>query len=393
MSAFAAHAGAKRLLDLLLTTDPKMREPLALQLLCTLLYTCWALLARFLFVPLQLTPAWFGHGLVVHQVLAIVTAYPLLRSGRTLGWSDPYLGIAQTLWAGLALVVGYAVLEPIRPLILQTLCMVQVFGFLSLKPKAARIVGACVVAMLLTMLGVMCWLNPPGFRPVTEGLKIIISSVIIGLLAWQSSRFSQFRELVTQDKQALRAALAEVQRITLMDSLTGLPNRQHLQQRLDVECERMRRTGSPLSVALIDLDHFKQVNDTFGHAAGDDVLAGFAQAAREALRETDIVGRWGGEEFLVLLPGTLPDEAAGKSLERLRQLLDTRELSAAAPGLRARFSAGIACAAVGESQEGLMARADKALYEAKAGGRDRSCVAQPADTEEEPRATPGGMGQ
>lgn len=369
------HPVARMLGDLFLGVDPKTRVPIGMQLLATLLYACWAALVYFIAIPLGLLPRWFGHAVVAHQLIVIVTVYPLVRSGLTQGWPDPYLSVPQTLWAGLALVTAYAVAEPARPIVLQTLCMVQVFGFLGLQPRSARLVGAAMIAMLMAMLGAMCLIDPPGFSPLAETLQIAITSFIIALLAWQSSRFARFRQHVSADKQALKTALAEVARIALLDGVTGLPNRQALQQRLEAECERTRRTGSPFCVALIDLDHFKRVNDTHGHAVGDEVLAGFAKAARDVLRESDVVGRWGGEEFVVLLLDTVPGDEEAKALERLRRVLDAREVSASAPALRVRFSAGMACAAIGEPQERLMARADKALYEAKAGGRNRICVA------------------
>jgi diguanylate cyclase (GGDEF)-like protein len=128
-------------------------------------------------------------------------------------------------------------------------------------------------------------------------------------------------------------------------------------------------------VALLDLDHFKQVNDQHGHRVGDEVLVRFAMVAREVLRQTDLIGRWGGEEFMVLLPDTDPAQLGLIGLDRLRERLARTQVSGAAADLRVRFSAGIACAVTGETTEQLMARADQALYQAKAAGRDRCQIA------------------
>jgi len=159
------------------------------------------------------------------------------------------------------------------------------------------------------------------------------------------------------------AALANV------DALTGLPNRRHTAQQAESALEESRRLGQPLTLALIDLDHFKTINDRSGHAGGDQVLREFARLARETLRASDAFGRWGGEEFLLAMPGATLDVALAV-VERLR----TVALTIAVPGcedVRVSLSAGLA---VNESQrhslEALLARADIALYRAKHDGRN-----------------------
>jgi diguanylate cyclase (GGDEF)-like protein/PAS domain S-box-containing protein len=154
--------------------------------------------------------------------------------------------------------------------------------------------------------------------------------------------------------------LGKVQDLARRDSLTGLPNRRALEEQLPQVMARARRRLSPLSVALLDIDHFKAYNDTHGHLAGDEVLRACARAWDAALRGEDTIVRFGGEEFLVLLPDTSPDCAA-EIVERLR----------AATPMGQTCSAGLACWDHAESIEELLARADKALYLAKAGGRNR----------------------
>jgi diguanylate cyclase (GGDEF)-like protein len=121
-----------------------------------------------------------------------------------------------------------------------------------------------------------------------------------------------------------------------------------------------RRSGEPLCVAIVDIDHFKVYNDTFGHLAGDEVLRACARAWDESLRGEDTIVRFGGEEFLVLLPRTDPEQAA-EIVERLR----------AKTAMGQTCSAGLACWDAVESVDDLLARADRALYLAKAGGRDQ----------------------
>ena len=161
------------------------------------------------------------------------------------------------------------------------------------------------------------------------------------------------------------------------DALTGLANRQAFieQATMDVEAAECGSPGP--CIAVLDLDHFKSINDSLGHAAGDATLRHFAEVARRTVRETDLVARIGGEEFGVLLRGATADEAA-RSLERLRESLAATTVPWATSGIRVTFSAGVAeWAMANQNLDALMAAADRALYEAKASGRDAIRVASP----------------
>jgi len=154
--------------------------------------------------------------------------------------------------------------------------------------------------------------------------------------------------------------LGKVRDMATHDSLTGLPNRRALEEQLPREMARARRARSPLCLALLDIDHYKRYNDTHGHLAGDEVLRQCAGEWDAALRGEDTIVRVGGEEFLVLLPDTEPEQAA-EIIERVR----------AATPMEQTCSAGLACWDFVESFDDWAARADKALYIAKAGGRDQ----------------------
>ena len=160
-----------------------------------------------------------------------------------------------------------------------------------------------------------------------------------------------------------------VERQALVDGLTGLANRRACSDALHAEVARAERLGSPLSVVLADIDEFKDVNDAHGHAVGDEVLRTFADVLRETLRGSDLAGRWGGEEFLLLLPGA--DEAGAAQLaERVRARLSARTIPGA-PGLNVTASFGVAEHASESGTEQLVSAADKALYRAKRAGKDR----------------------
>jgi diguanylate cyclase (GGDEF)-like protein/PAS domain S-box-containing protein len=159
--------------------------------------------------------------------------------------------------------------------------------------------------------------------------------------------------------------LDQVQDMARRDSLTGLPNRRALEEQLPQEMARARRSLAPLSVAILDIDHFKSYNDTHGHLSGDEVLRACAKAWDSALRAEDTIVRFGGEEFLVLLPDTEPEQAA-EIVERLREKTPMEQTC----------SAGLAVWDGVESIDDLLRRADEALYLAKASGRNQLAQAQ-----------------
>jgi diguanylate cyclase (GGDEF)-like protein len=160
-----------------------------------------------------------------------------------------------------------------------------------------------------------------------------------------------------------------VERQALVDGLTGLANRRAAADALHAEAARAKRLETPLSVVLADLDGFKDVNDAHGHAVGDAVLRAFAEVLRETLRESDVAGRWGGEEFLLLLPGA-DEQGAAQLAERIRIGLAARNIPGV-PGLRVTASFGVAEYAGETNTEQLVAAADGALYRAKHAGKDK----------------------
>ncbi len=173
--------------------------------------------------------------------------------------------------------------------------------------------------------------------------------------------------------QKLEAELARARALCCEDELTRCLNRRGLEQAFRRESARAERSRQPLCAALIDIDDFKLVNDSCGHAAGDQALVHLTQLTRSALRASDIVGRWGGEEFMLLLPDTALT-AAAQVLERLRASLRRHPLQLHGHTLPLTFSGGLTRCAPGEDCASLLQRADEALYAAKRAGKDRIVV-------------------
>lgn len=175
------------------------------------------------------------------------------------------------------------------------------------------------------------------------------------------------RELNKKNRE-LAAANQTITQLMNTDPLTGLTNRRQLEELLDTEMSKARRHSRPLAALMTDIDHFKSINDTYGHDAGDKVLAKVAQALRSTCRKEDIVARYGGEEFIVILPDS-PAAATVECAERIRKTIQETPHPGIDRPVTASF--GAALFLTSDSQESLIKRADTALYEAKESGRNR----------------------
>jgi two-component system cell cycle response regulator len=169
----------------------------------------------------------------------------------------------------------------------------------------------------------------------------------------------------------------ETQRAATTDPLTGIMNRRALIPAVDVEQSRSERHGYPMSLLLLDVDHFKVINDRHGHATGDKVLAALGRLLAKQARKTDLVGRWGGEEFVVVLAGA-HEVGARIAAERIRAAVEAMTvLDEKGQRVPLTISIGIACLEMKDTVELLIDRADHAMYQAKASGRNRVAVSPP----------------
>jgi diguanylate cyclase len=184
------------------------------------------------------------------------------------------------------------------------------------------------------------------------------------------------QQVVTAEQriEQLRSELELVNKLVCEDQLTGALNRRGLDDAMAREAARDERNGMPLCIALIDIDNFKKINDSYGHQVGDIVLVHLVAIIKETIRTNDLIGRYGGEEFLLLLPDSRIDEATAVTA-RLQRELALKPIAWGNRQLLVTFSAGVATRRPGESEAALINRADQALYEAKRVGKDRIIVA------------------
>jgi diguanylate cyclase (GGDEF)-like protein len=213
-------------------------------------------------------------------------------------------------------------------------------------------------------------------------VPLVSRAEVVGLVALESNKTGAYDD--DKARLAMRftqpAVIAvenarlfdEVQRLATLDGLTGTHNRRHFMELAQLQFESARRFAQPLTAIMIDVDRFKEVNDTFGHAVGDEVLRTVAERVRRTLRAVDILGRTGGEEFAVLLPGTARDSASAVLAERIRRAVGDEPVPTQAGAVRVTISLGVASAGPDcPDLAALLRAADSALYDAKESGRNR----------------------
>jgi len=174
-------------------------------------------------------------------------------------------------------------------------------------------------------------------------------------------------------REKVRRAEEKMHEKAMTDSLTGVSNRVHFHIRATTEVARARRESQPICLLLIDVDHFKRVNDRYGHETGDTVLRQVAKVMQAGLREIDVLARWGGEEFLIMLPGSSLERSAEIS-KRLRDAIAAQRFEAGAEAISVTISVGVAILGNKEDMNAAIGRADKALYSSKASGRNRVTI-------------------
>jgi two-component system, cell cycle response regulator len=196
-------------------------------------------------------------------------------------------------------------------------------------------------------------------------------------------RIKRLQDELDQKNRELEVVNKRLRKLSITDGLTELFNHRHVHQLLHEEFERSSRSGEPAAVAMLDLDRFKAINDTYGHPTGDVILYETARILRETAREIDMVGRYGGEEFITILPNTGEEEAAAFA-ERVRAAVEGHVYRDDANEIRMTLSCGVASFPAPEvdTPEALLKRADEALYVAKESGRNRVVRASQTPPEE-----------
>jgi diguanylate cyclase len=302
--------------------------------------------------------------------------YAVTASGWNLKLRDPSL-VQLTMILGVAMQLGVALAAPqIAFPFIANLFTVFSFGMIWLSLRDSLVVWSLGIAGTAAVFyAVQGRIGVPVSSAFELTLVWLYFSLILGRCLVLSVNANEMRTRLADSRRKLAASLEQVQQLASHDELTGTLNRRSLMAALERERSRAERSGASFSIAMIDLDHFKRINDTHGHAAGDEVLRALAATVHETMRTTDVFGRYGGEEFLMILFDTTPALAL-KAMARIGAAVAAKNWSMIASDLSVTLSAGVASHRKGETTERLLHRADLALYQAKDSGRN-TVIASP----------------
>lgn len=299
--------------------------------------------------------------------------YLLFKTGANLRWRSigRRLPVLQSSWAAVAIAWSYAITGPARGAVLLIMLLVIVFAMFRLPARRVRQIALAGVLLIGAVMLHQALTDPGRYDPRVEAMHFLFFAIVMAACSELAVRIGRLRQRLEAQRSELAEALARIQALATRDELTQLLNRRAMTERLQIALRERRSAHARLAIAVVDLDHFKRVNDRHGHAAGDAVLRHFAAVAQQALRADDVVARWGGEEFLVMMPATTAAEAMA-ALARLREHLHATPVAEIAPGaLTITFSAGVAVCESPADLEPAIERADAAMYTAKQAGRDR----------------------
>ncbi|WP_370541196.1 GGDEF domain-containing protein [Acidovorax sp. IB03] len=361
----------RRWADWMLTTDKRQRIRLAMSGLAALLMVfCLVVMNSVAAAGLASTSevrVW-----TACSVLGLIAVYAAIRSGWSRRFKDPALTLAQILYAITCCAAAFVIAGPARGVTLPILAIILMFGIFGLTTR--QMLGVLVYSLVAfgVASGVVAARDEPDYPPVVAAAYVGMVVVVLLSSTFLTTRVQSTREHLRRQKAELAQALEQIRQLATHDDLTGLLNRRAMLDRMQLEQRRSLRSGSPLLIAQLDIDHFKAVNDTHGHAAGDLVLQSFADTVRRNVRDTDVLARWGGEEFVLLLCDT-PAADAVALMERLRQAVQAMQVPVAQGGqpITVTVSIGLARHTPADPLAGTLERADQALYAAKAGGRNR----------------------
>lgn len=338
------------------------------------------LIAYFVIVVTWLTGSYLGSNAMAlsHFILGFVTQitfFFLFKTGRNLRFSDPSLTSAQIIVALLLQTYLLALVGPVRGTVMGAYCLILLFGVFQLS-RMAYLLHAALALVCYAGLIIINWQLQLYPQSLTTALLewVVLACFLLWLIILGSyirelrERLQQRHTSLQQNQQTLRTMMDQMQHLATTDALTSLPNRRYF-----IDEARRRNTlmgrGQTMGVALIDLDHFKRINDLYGHSAGDQVLQEFARIARSNLRGDDMVARFGGEEFVLLLDNC--DLATlHHCVERIRQGLANHPFTVLPAGVHCTLSAGICLIHPEDDLEWRINQADQALYQAKADGRN-----------------------
>jgi diguanylate cyclase (GGDEF)-like protein len=317
-------------------------------------------------IPIVVPSMFFFFGIGLTACFAVLSE---LNIGDR--FDDHFLTTPQAA-ANILLQLGFLVAAPEIGFLFLAVVFV-IFGFAALRMTSRE----AAILWVLTGVGVAAiffFLKTPIALPMRTTAEWLAGSfsfvVTVGQCAYTGLFGNSMRRTLHRRSIELRIANQRIEELAQLDDLTGLLNRRCIMKLLNEETARGQRANKPCSVAIIDVDFFKRINDQLGHPAGDEALRTFGIGLFANIRTIDRLGRYGGEEFLLVLPDTTQEQAV-QMLDRLRLIISELDWSAILGDMKLTMSAGVCTVGKEESVDAVLARADAALYRAKHAGRNR----------------------
>ena len=319
-----------------------------------------------------------------------LVVYVMIRSGINQRFKDPSLTFLQiAVPAMLGLYIMFFAGLARGAFLLLGLAMFS-FGMFRFKARGFMQLAALILSVYAVLVALLLYSHADSVNLQLELLLWVAFAMALGQFSFLAGMVGGLRRNVGEKNLALarqnselEVALQRISDMAIRDELTGVYNRRYLMERITEETHRCQRNGSAFCICMVDIDWFKKINDTYGHQPGDEVIRSVARCASGALRQLDFFGRYGGEEFVMVLTDT-PLEGAMVTAERVRARIERLDFAGIAPDVRVTVSIGVAEHIRRTDSGATLKRADEALYRAKEAGRNRSEAAPLLDSLHKP---------
>ncbi|HOW56651.1 MAG TPA: diguanylate cyclase [Smithellaceae bacterium] len=316
---------------------------------------------------------WQGiYGYLIACPIINVLLYIVFRTGLNKKMHDPSLTIIQ-MGIGISLVMyGMYYANESRGFLLLVYVIIFLFGIFRLNTRQFLFISVFTLLTYGAVIALLYMFRPEEVNFRNESIQWLILALVLFFFSIIGGYISSLRRNLSISRTKLEISLKEISEIAIRDELTGFYNRRYIMEFLKNEKSRSDRTGTGFSLVMIDIDNFKKINDIYGHLEGDQVLRIFASIINHNLRRADICGRYGGDEFLLILTQTKLQDAAVFA-ERLRQQVSDNQFAALKKSLdfKITISLGVTEYKIPEAAEKVISRVDNNLYRAKDKGRNR----------------------
>ncbi|MCD6586338.1 MAG: GGDEF domain-containing protein [Desulfobacteraceae bacterium] len=299
-----------------------------------------------------------------------VILYLIFRTGLNKKFNDPSLTFLQMALAALAAMVGIYYTDNIRGIMLVAYIVTILFGVFRFSIIQYLIFTIFSITCYGTVILLLLNNHPETITLQIEVLQLVVFATVMTWFSMVGSYMRTIRKKLSSTNYRLNNALSTIRELAIHDDLTQAYNRRQMFEELKREKTKADRIGDIFSIALFDIDHFKKVNDTYGHLKGDDVLKYLIHSIRHEIREIDSISRYGGEEFIIIMSGT-DTKGAEEGAYRIKNNIENLKFPGFSDSFRMTISTGIATYQPVESIDDLIARSDSAMYKAKSMGRNQ----------------------